>query len=63
MFLWYVAPGRLVAISGNLKSDMSVWFKQPGEGMIWSIDFLQVKALCHSLIKHFSHQILVSEIE
>jgi len=31
--------------------------------MIWSLDFLQVKVLCHVLLKHFAYQILVSEVE
>jgi len=42
---------------------MSLWFKQAVEGMIWSLDFLQVKALCHIRIKHFAYQILVSEVD
>lgn len=42
---------------------MSLWFKQLVEGVVWVLDFLQVKELCHILIKHFSHRLLVSEFE
>jgi len=42
---------------------MSLWYKQVVEGMIWLLDFLQVMALCHTLLKHFAYQILVSEVK